>query len=106
MRLLKLLSQPLVQGVPSFFGWISRRFPQILVNAVVEVADCDAGVPLDTTQPNPNGREYDNLYLDMNGIIHPCVHPEGRFVDFFPFFLCSGGNLTHSNVETDRRRKR
>ena len=46
-------------GVPKFYRWLSERYP--LINQLIT-----------------DGRmlpEFDNLYLDMNGIIHACTHP-------------------------------
>lgn len=48
-------------GVPAFFRWLSKKYPSIVV-------ECDNGVV--------GQYHFDNLYLDMNGIIHPCSHPE------------------------------
>ncbi|XWS73849.1 hypothetical protein CRYUN_Cryun02cG0164500 [Craigia yunnanensis] len=60
-------------GVPSFYRWLVNKYPDIRVTAIEE-----KGVDIDTSSPNPNGMEFDNLYLDMNGIIHPCFHPEDQ----------------------------
>ena len=56
-------------GIPAFYKWIVDRFPRSVVDA-----------------PARDGLKFDNLYLDMNNIIHPCFHPEDLVLFFFFFF--------------------
>ncbi|KAF7596557.1 hypothetical protein BBP40_000957 [Aspergillus hancockii] len=46
-------------GVPKFFRWLSERYPAI------SMLIAESRIP-----------EFDNLYLDMNGIIHNCTHKD------------------------------
>ncbi|EDO15649.1 hypothetical protein Kpol_473p8 [Vanderwaltozyma polyspora DSM 70294] len=66
-------------GVPSFFRWLSRKYPKIISPVLEDAPQVVDGVqlPIDYSAPNQNG-ELDNLYLDMNGIVHPCSHPENK----------------------------
>lgn len=64
-------------GVPALFAWLTRKYPSIAQKCVEERHVVNGTpIPADISKPNPNGFEADHLYLDMNGIIHPCCHPE------------------------------
>lgn len=64
-------------GVPTFFRWLCCRYPKVIRDAIErQLREVDGRVePVDLHEDPPNG-DYDNLYLDMNALIHPCCHPE------------------------------
>lgn len=60
-------------GIPSFYKWVVSKYPSIISLVKDEPEEC------------PDGIIYDNLYLDMNCIIHRCFHPQDQ--------------LTHADID-------
>jgi len=53
-------------GVPSFFRWLIKRYPAILSKIVDNY----------NPEEEPINGHFDNLYLDLNGVIHSCSHAD------------------------------
>jgi 5'-3' exoribonuclease 2 len=70
-------------GVPAFFRWLTTICPTI-IRPCAEYPDQDEVNP-ETKPADYINPDIDNLYLDMNGIIHPCSHPQGVTVTEIPF---------------------
>jgi len=75
-------------GVPAFYRWLSEKYPKCIQDVleervpITEQQQQQQSTYFDWRTPHPNNRIYsndtecDNLYIDMNGIIHPAAHPE------------------------------
>ena len=65
-------------GIPKFYRWISERYPCLSQVIAQQQVVCVGGLThwcLLISSAVSQIPDFDNLYLDMNGIIHTCTHP-------------------------------
>lgn len=75
-------------GVPAFFRWLAARYPCVMMDLLegAERGEFDLGTQAslvrdaDAPDASPDARwvQVDNLYIDCNGVVHPCCHPEDQ----------------------------
>jgi 5'-3' exoribonuclease 2 len=78
-------------GVPAFFKWLTLRYPKIVIDAIDEI-DLTREITnflKNYTKNESSMPDIDNFYLDMNGIIHPCAHPQDRVNIYFIIKIAS-----------------
>ncbi|KAJ4458516.1 putative 5'-3' exoribonuclease 2 [Paratrimastix pyriformis] len=83
-------------GVPSFFAYIFKKYQKCCTDAFEGCEETGDPSTVNPSDPNPNGMEFDNLYVDANGILHNCSHPgsklfppateEEMFAEMFLYF--------------------
>ena len=54
-------------GVPALFRWLSQKYPKIISQVIEErPGEVDGQeIPVNMAGPNPNGDEFDNLYVTL-----------------------------------------
>lgn len=72
-------------GVPLFFRWLRKKYPEIVDKVLLEENRVNYAA------------QFDNLYLDMNGILHPASHGDGVKVPSAPTYSF----LTFSQANSD-----
>ncbi len=57
--------------VPASYRWFAERYSKAVQDVLEELPQDISGlqVPVDLVEANPNGQEFDNLYIAMNRII-------------------------------------
>ena len=65
-------------GVPAFFMLLIRKYPDIMLDLPARMpGESEGDFAIRVGPLIESAILCDNLYLDCNGIIHPCCHPEG-----------------------------
>lgn len=73
-------------GVPSLYRWLVNKYPRIVVDVN---GNTPSTTTTSTTDDDDHDMEFDHLYLDMNGIIHPCFHPDSSSDNVYFIFFTS-----------------